>query len=239
MHLRGLKMKRSFICSLLITVLTFSFIYADNTGLNLIKKGQFQSAVSYYESDSLHLNPSDLNNLGFAYYKIGSLSRAILYTNRALKLKPDYKDAYNNLKFYRSRLPNDFQQLKSIHLFNFIVRNISINMLIVLSLIGILFLIALILFKIRYNIVFVIVILIFEFFTNGAIISIKQNENKSYGVIIKSCDILEGAGSEFISKAKAPEGAEFYLMDKQDGYYHVRFLNGIEGWIAKSDSQLI
>ncbi|NIA22931.1 MAG: tetratricopeptide repeat protein [Proteobacteria bacterium] len=228
-------MKRLFIYSFIVTVLSFGFVSgADNDGISYIQKGQYQKAVDFYGSDITQLMPSDLNNLGVAYYKLGSLGKAILYTDKALKLKPDFKDAQTNLKIYRSKLPHDFLPLKSIKSFDFLIKSFSFNILLVFALAGILILIVLLFLKSPVNVYLFITVLIFEFFINGAMIDIKSNAKKTFGVVLKKTEILEGPGNEFISKAKAPEGAEFYLMDHKNDFAHIRFLNGIEGWITKN-----
>jgi len=233
-------MKKLFIYNSVIFIFLFCFLNAtEKTGIAYLKMGQYQKAIDFYSNNTMQLKPSDLNNLGVAYYKLGSLGKAILFTDKALKLKPDFKEARNNLNIYRSKLPQDFTPLKSIKLFDFLINNFSFNTLLIFAIVGVLLLVLLLFTRSSLNIYFFIVILIFEFFINGALINIKLNAKKKYGVVLKQTEILEGPGNEFISKAKAPEGAEFYLIGYKKDFAHIRFFNGIEGWITKKDLQTL
>ena len=49
-------------------------------------------------------------NLGNAYFKQGELAQAILSYERALRLKPNYKDAQYNLKFAQSRITDNITE---------------------------------------------------------------------------------------------------------------------------------
>ncbi len=95
-------MKKSFvlICSLIFV----SQLFADNLlkikGDSLYTAGNFEEASAVYESiEAQGLESADLYyNMGNAYYKQGRLPMAILYYERALKMKPYDKDIQYNLE---------------------------------------------------------------------------------------------------------------------------------------------
>ena len=64
-------------------------------------------------------------NLGNAYFKQGELAQSILAYERALRLKPSYKDAKHNLQFAQSRIIDNIEDTHSFFLSNWIkaVRN--------------------------------------------------------------------------------------------------------------------
>lgn len=65
-------------------------------------------------------------NLGNAYFKQGELSQSILAYERALRLRPLYKDAQYNLKFAQSRIVDDIEDTNSFFVSNWLkaVRNL-------------------------------------------------------------------------------------------------------------------
>ncbi len=78
--------------------------------------GRYEEAAALYQSlidESLTMQPAAYNasslatiyyNLGNARFKQGELAQAILNYERALRLKPNYKDAKYNLQFAQSRI---------------------------------------------------------------------------------------------------------------------------------------
>ena len=65
-------------------------------------------------------------NLGNAYFKQGELSQSILAYERALRLRPLYKDAQYNLKFAQSRIVDNIEDTNSFFVSNWLkaVRNL-------------------------------------------------------------------------------------------------------------------
>jgi Flp pilus assembly protein TadD len=69
------------------------------TGLTIHRNADYQSAVGIWQ-DTVNRRPSNpyaRNNLGFALVEAGRPADAVPHLQEALRLKPDYADAHNNL----------------------------------------------------------------------------------------------------------------------------------------------
>lgn len=91
--------------ALSLTLLLFANVLFANKALklegdSLYGAGNYAGAVAAYDSIvNSGLESADLYyNLGNAYYKTGDLPNAILYYEKALKLKPKHSDAAYNLE---------------------------------------------------------------------------------------------------------------------------------------------
>ncbi len=89
-------------------------------------EGNYAEAIVQYEQILTEQQAPDVYyNLGNAYFKQGELAQSILAYERALRLKPSYKDAKHNLQFAQSRIIDNIEDTHSFFLSNWIkaVRN--------------------------------------------------------------------------------------------------------------------
>ena len=89
-------------------------------------EGNYAEAIVQYEQILTEQQaPEVYYNLGNAYFKQGELAQSILAYERALRLKPSYKDAKHNLQFAQSRIIDNIEDTHSFFLSNWIkaVRN--------------------------------------------------------------------------------------------------------------------
>ena len=89
-------------------------------------EGNYAEAIVQYEQILTEQQaPEVYYNLGNAYFKQGELAQSILAYERALRLKPSYKDAKHNLQFAQSRIIDNIEDTQSFFLSNWIkaVRN--------------------------------------------------------------------------------------------------------------------
>ena len=97
-------MKKIISLILIIFLSSFSFSYASEfddlkkKGDNLVVKKQYAQAAECYEK-LLKMKESHViaNNLGFIYAEMHDYSKALELYNKALSIKPGYKDAENNI----------------------------------------------------------------------------------------------------------------------------------------------
>ena len=84
-----------------------------------------EAIVQYEQILTEQQAPEVYYNLGNAYFKQGELAQSILAYERALRLKPSYKDAKHNLQFAQSRIIDNIEDTHSFFLSNWIkaVRN--------------------------------------------------------------------------------------------------------------------
>jgi tetratricopeptide (TPR) repeat protein len=77
-------------------------------GNRFYKAKQYDSAAFYFEKIAAK-KPAEAvvyYNLGNAYYRLNEIGPAVLNYERALKIKPGYQDAKDNLALTRARIPN-------------------------------------------------------------------------------------------------------------------------------------
>lgn len=89
-------------------------------------EGNYMEAAVLYEQVLVEQPaPEVYYNLGNAYFKQGELAQAILAYERALRLKPSFKDAKHNLQFAQSRIIDNIEDTQSFFLSNWFkaVRN--------------------------------------------------------------------------------------------------------------------
>ena len=89
-------------------------------------EGNYAEAIVQYEQILTEQQaPEVYYNLGNAYFKQSELAQSILAYERALRLKPSYKDAKHNLQFAQSRIIDNIEDTHSFFLSNWIkaVRN--------------------------------------------------------------------------------------------------------------------
>lgn len=235
-------MRKFILFSILFVILILllsSPLFSNDSGSVFIRKGEYKKAINYYETEIDNLSASELNNIGVAYYKFGSLGKAIYYTIKSLKVKNDFQPARKNLSIYRKQLPDNFKPLNTLSLFGFITENININLILSLAICGILLIIILLVTNVKYKYILIVLLITYELLLNGALFSIGKDKNILYGVTIEQISVLEGPGNEFIEKIKAPEGAEFHIIECENDFIKVKFFNGFIGWVNSSYTKTI
>ena len=102
-------MKRFIICNLLLVIAHLTFAQSDFELANAAyAEGKYEEAATLYQA-LIDEEPDAVlyYNLGNARYKQGELAQAILNYERALRLKPNYKDAQYNLAFAQSKITDN------------------------------------------------------------------------------------------------------------------------------------
>ena len=108
--------------NLLLIFLSTLFVDANA----LYAEGNYAEATLMYEQVVAQQPSAEAYyNLGHAYFKQGELAQSILAYERALRLKPSYKDAQYNLQFAQSRIVDNIEDTQSFFLSNWMraVRN--------------------------------------------------------------------------------------------------------------------
>lgn len=104
----SLKLKGFFLTAILL-ISTFSFAQSDFELANAAyADGRYEEAATLYLALIDEQPDATLYyNLGNARYKQGELAQAILNYERALRLRPNYKDAQYNLAFAQSKITDN------------------------------------------------------------------------------------------------------------------------------------
>lgn len=107
---------------LLLILLTTLFADANTQ----YAEGNYAEAAMQYEQILQEQPTAEVYyNLGNAYFKQGELAQSILAYERALRLKPSFKDAKHNLQFAQSRIIDNIEDTQSFFLSNWLkaIRN--------------------------------------------------------------------------------------------------------------------
>ena len=102
-------MKRFIICNLLLVIGHLAFAQsAFDIANTAYAEGRYEEAAASYQA-LIDESPDAVlyYNLGNAQFKQGELAQAILNYERALRLKPNYKDAQYNLQFAQSKITDN------------------------------------------------------------------------------------------------------------------------------------
>ena len=99
------------ICNFLLAICSVMAQSAFDEANTAYAEGRYEEAAKGYEA-LLAEQPDEVlyYNLGNARYKQGELAQAILNYERALRLKPNYKDAKYNLAFAQSRITDNINE---------------------------------------------------------------------------------------------------------------------------------
>lgn len=104
-----------FIIALLLSVQVYAQSAFEN-GNVLYKEGKYKEAVNAYESilDSGKESPEVYFNLGNAYYKLNAIAPSIYNYEKALLLKPNFKDAIINLGYAEKMTIDNIQAVPEV-----------------------------------------------------------------------------------------------------------------------------
>ena len=112
-------MRKIFVICNFLLVICSVFAQSDFEAANAAyADGRYDEAVTIYQSllDE-QPNATLYYNLGNARFKQGELAQAILNYERALRLKPNYKDAKYNLAFAQSRIVDNIPEQDFFNLY--------------------------------------------------------------------------------------------------------------------------
>ncbi len=229
-----------------------ALIKAANT---FYTEGKFKVALKYYlKVEELGYVSAELYyNIGNANYKMNDIASAILYYERALKLKPNDKDAKNNLILAQAFVVDKIENIPEIFIGKWLrnFRNIfNSNIWVTISMLSFIlfiFFAAIYLFSGTYRLkkisFFIAVISVFVSVTS-LIIGHKQYKNEkerreaivmSPTVAVKSSPVANSTDLFVLH-----EGIKVYIEDStQNNWYEIKITDGRVGWLKKEDIEKI
>ena len=109
---------RNYVITTLLLFSAFTFAQDAFDAANAAyADGRYEEAAAMYQTLLDEQPDATLYyNLGNARFKQGELAQAILNYERALRLKPNYKDAQYNLAFAQSRITDNEHLYRTLHL---------------------------------------------------------------------------------------------------------------------------
>jgi tetratricopeptide (TPR) repeat protein len=249
-----------------VVIIFLSILILGNL-LGLEKKQQvLQEAVQKYEQnqykqalelflqlDNQNIINSELfYNIGNCYYRLNSLGKAILYYKKALKVKPNFVAAKQNLELALT-LTQDKQQIAQDsflkNIWEKILSGLSMNLLAVISLIlfiGVVFIINLIILKFSQRektlpVFFAIILtflLLFSLFLSY--IKWQRYTDESQAVLLADSAIgYSGPGVDFTRVFTIHEGMIFQIEQQQAEWSLIKLENGLGGWIKNGSFEKI
>ncbi len=234
-----------------ILALTHSFGDVPDACKNYYSQGvaayeneNFPQAIQFFEScESEGVESWVLfYNLGNAWYRNGSMGKAILNYEKSLLLNPGEVDVLANLEFARALIKDKQEEtLFSTSILDTWYRYMTLNtsFLVVLVVVGVIFLcIALVmLFKgpARFAVYPVIIGSAFVLLIVSASIGFRlyQLNSLSHGVLTsETASVYSGPGKTFEVLFEIHEGTKFEIVEENDTWLSINLGNGKMGYIA-------
>ncbi len=192
-------------------------------------------------------------NIANAYFKTGDFPNAILYYEKALKLKPYDKKAKENLSLTRQLLfdkenIDDFNSFFLEKIFISVVNLLNSNTWAVISLLFfILALTTVIVFylskkiSVRRTVFFsgIFFIIIFVFSLWFSIVRYRIESKGIYAIVMEDITVKSSPNRSGTDIYSVPKGTKVKILDKNNTWLEVKLANGKTGWIESDKIQKI
>jgi tetratricopeptide (TPR) repeat protein len=201
---------------------------------------QYDSAAALYEQ-VVKQQPTAISyyNLGNAYYRANKIGPAVLNYERALRLKPDFKEAADNLLLTQNRIGNRVQQGQDIFFVRWwqtLTKGSSANTWAVVNLLALLLLLGAFLYRrfrnpswLRPQItgglvaVWLVVLII--------AVQSAANAGSHDKAIVMQPDTLLTTDQSSKTQSLLPEGTKVTVLHKKGGRTEVKLGDGRTGWV--------
>lgn len=216
--------------------------------------GDFDGAIREYQSleKAGAVSSSLFYNLGNAFYRKGSVGKAILYYERALKLDPADKDIRNNLDMARLQTLDKIDSVPQFILVEWVknLRNkLSSNAWAIVSLILLALGVALLLLckfgrsisSRRFYFIIAMIFLLFTIFSFLFSLSLaRQATGNDTAVVVENIGSVKsspaaGGNSIFVLH----EGTKVKILESVEQWSRIEIQDGRQGWIKTSDIEVI
>jgi len=243
-------MRKSFwIAFILFSHCTTSFAATTNDwwkkGNDFYSQKAYDSAAFYYEKLAAK-KPKDAilyYNLGNAYYKLNEIGPAVLNYERALHLKPGFKNAEDNLILTQSRIANRIQGGEDIFFVRWwrsVTQVGNATMWAVISFILFLAILASMLasrmgkfdlsYKRQVNITLGILLLLSLILSYSS--ALRQDSHAA--VVMQPDAPLTNSRGNSKPQTLVPEGTTVKIEQVQEGWMEIVLPDGRKGWMHKS-----
>lgn len=222
-----------------------AFAYNDTRafldGVEDYNNGNYEKAVNSFESlaSSGFTNADLAYNIGNAHFKNRDLGKAILWYERALKLKPNDPDLIFNLQYARSMVEDEAIDRESglLKVVFFIHGLISPRLVQVAALsANALFWLFFLTWKLKrkrpFRLIYASMLIITILFTPAAAYKFYQDAYKKEGVILeKELPVRAGRSDDSTILFVLHEGTKVEVQDTANGYYRIYYDKGKTGWV--------
>ena len=216
--------------------------------------GDYDGAIREYQSleKTGAVSSSLFYNLGNAFYRKGSVGKAILYYERALKLSPADQDIKHNLEMARVHTLDKIDSVPQFILVEWVknLRNkLSSNAWAIVSLVFLAISVALLLlyrFSLsssarKFYFIIAMVLLVLTLFSFLFSLSLaRQASGNDTAVVVENIGSVKsspaaGGNSIFVLH----EGTKVKILEKVEQWSKIEIQDGRQGWIKTSDIEVI
>lgn len=244
-----------FISFFLFTISAYSQIdELMQSANNAYQKGSYELSIEKYNQliEQGYQGLSLYYNLGNAYYRVGKIGKAILYYEKALKIKSSDKDVAHNLELAKLNTKDKVDTLPQFFLFDIWESALNIFSLTGWSLLVYIFFILVLFFGLFYffakeltrqriyfysAVAFVVLFLI-----SAALLAVKFNKemNIKEGIITDtSINVLVSPDPDSASGFIIHEGLKIRVLDKLNDWVKIQLADGKVGWIPQKSFGVI
>jgi len=192
---------------------------------NLILSSNLESPELYY-------------NLANSFFKINEIHQAIYYYEKALKIKPDFDDAKENLEICNLQLIDKIEEIPELmitSLYNNIINFLSLKNWIYLTLIFIW--VSLIIFsynsflkKNKKSVLYLVIFSFFLFFITTK--KYNQNINVKEAIIYSSViNVMSAPSEQSTNLFSLHIGTKVKIEDQIENWVNIKIANGKKGWV--------
>lgn len=224
------------------------------TAQDLYAEAKYDTAAVVYQSiiDSGYQSPELYYNLGNTYFKLQEIPSAILYYEKALKLKPSDENIIFNLQLCNSMVPDRIEgipRLFFIEWYQSLYNHFPIDVwakigLILFALFALLLTIyflsnRIILKKLGFWTAFIFLSFsVFTFFlTYQKYSSFKQHDEAI--IFTPSITVKSSPAKSSVDLFVIHEGTKVSILDKVDEWTKIKIQNGSIGWIESENMEII
>ncbi|MBO7544147.1 MAG: BatD family protein [Bacteroidales bacterium] len=230
-------------------------ISAWDKAVSAYTEGRYEDACTLFENIAAdgNLNADLCYNLAGAYFKSGEIGKAVLYYEKALRMKPSDPDIRYNLEFARASTRDEITPVPEFVLRTW-MRKISYactaNAWAIISLILFAAALALVLLFLlgrsvvarRAGFYSAIAALLLFAVTLGFSLSLRKDALRTdEAIVLKAVSSVRSSPSEDSAKDLfiLHEGTKVRILERVSGYDNISLSDGRQGWILDSDLEII
>jgi tetratricopeptide (TPR) repeat protein len=238
---------------LYILLLTTQIFFAQSgfeKGNALYQKGNYQEAITAYESilKTKKQSAELYFNIGNCYYKLNKVAQAIYNYEKALLLNPNDSEIQNNLKFAQKLQIDDIKEVPKVG-FNKLIQDFTSTfhyntwawIAVGLATVFLLFFLGyyfsqISLSKRMYFVGMFLVLVVLLLSVSSAVFEKSHYENDQPAIVFTEIVPVKSEPKNDASDAFVlHEGTKVYIQESLDNWVKIQLADGTEGWIEKGN----
>ena len=241
-------------------LLCATWVYANeniqlwNKANDAYSMGQYESALAYWLQieDSGEHSYKLYCNIGNAYYKTGSMGKAVLYYEKALKLNPAGEDAKINLQIAKLQTLDKIEVVPEFILTTWIkdIRNmmssdswayVALGLFAVVALLMLLFKFAPTVGQRKFSFVLACIVFLFAIFAVIFAANLRANANSEDQaiVMVPVSNVKSAPNATGNNLFILHEGSKVEILEEAGKWCRIEISDGRQGWMQKNDVDVI